>query len=327
MSERTSQPDGNGTGTPTVSGGDKWTVSTEDRSARSVLPDGTRHVTETVLSSIYHPIDSKNPVIVKCGILFVIGVFNLIGNSIVLAVFKRTPRLRTKAFTLLFSLTVADLVSGLDIFFYIPYQLVTYVFGSSPCDSVMMIAVLTGPVRYPMMLTVSHICFISVERFIAISFPLHYESWVTDTTMKIVISVIWILPGIMSATFFLFISRINWTTCAIRGAVLQLSVSDVTYILFAFTVTLVLYSRIMMIALHQRAKINAEVSCSPTSFYICERNRKFIRLNFSDLFFFRTKRLKTLHKCCHGSTIVIGVIQGFVPKSVDLTCYGEQLEL
>lgn len=269
MSKAINRPDEyTSSGTLSVSRGTVWTSADEDHNTRSVLLDVNKQVTASLLSAIYHPIDSRDPAIVKCGILFVIGVTNLIGNSIVLAVFKRTPRLRTKAFTLLISLTVADLVNGLDVFLYIPYSLITYVFSASPCDSIMLVAVLTGPVRYPMMLTMSHIGFISVERFIAISFPLHYESWVTDKTLRVAIAVIWILPGIMSATFFLFISRINWTTCAIRGAVLQVSVFDVTYILITFIVTLVLYSRIMMIALHQRARINAEVSHLPTSYWV-----------------------------------------------------------
>jgi hypothetical protein len=232
----------------------------ENRSIRSIFLDEDQRVTAKILSPIHNPLDSRGPVIVKSGFMLVIGVCSVIGNSIALTAFRKSQRLRTKAFTLLFSLTVADLVTGMYTFFYIPYILIAYVFTASPCDSITLVAVLTGPARYPMILTISHVGFMSVERFIAVSFPLYYEAWITEKVLRITIAVAWILPGIMSSTFFLFISRINWTTCTIGDAVLQVLIFDISYILFVFILTVVLYSRIMMTAMHQRAKIKAQVS-------------------------------------------------------------------
>jgi 7 transmembrane receptor (rhodopsin family) len=228
---------------------DVWTlVNSKDDVTRGMFTVQKQPTISTILSPINHALDSRDPVIVKSGILLLISIVNVIGNSIALTAFRKTPRLRTKTFTLLFSLTVADLIIGLEIFFYIPYQLLVYVFSASPCDNIILVAVLSAPQRYPLVVTMSYVGLISVERFIAISYPLQYEAWITDRTMRVATAVGWILPAVLSSTFFLFIG------------ILQALFFDVTYMLFIMTVTIVLYSRIMMIALHQRARINAEVS-------------------------------------------------------------------
>jgi 7 transmembrane receptor (rhodopsin family) len=239
---------------------DVWSpVSAVDQGATSASV--VNHpVTSWILQPINHALDSRGPVIVKSGLMFLIVVINVVGNGIALAAFRKKPKLRTKTFLLLYSLTVADLVTAVDIIIYTPYQLVVYVFSANPCDNIILVAVFTAPVRYPLLLTLSHIGVISAERFIAISYPLHYEAWITDRTMRLALAVTWILPAILASSFFSFLSRINRETCTITGAVLQAFVFDSTFIAITFVVTVVLYTRILMVALRQRARINAEVS-------------------------------------------------------------------
>lgn len=75
--------------------------------------------TTTLLSLIDHALDSRNPVIVKAAILLTVSVIGLIGNSFALTTIRVTPKLRTKTFLLLSSLTVSDLVTALTMFWYV----------------------------------------------------------------------------------------------------------------------------------------------------------------------------------------------------------------
>jgi hypothetical protein len=179
--------------------------------------------------------------------------------GIALATIRKTPKLRTKTYALLSSLTVSDLVTGLTMFWVIAYQLAVYVFSESPCPYILPIAILTFPQRVPPAVSMAHVGLISVERYIAVVHPLQYETWVSDKTIKIMIAFGWIFPAVPSSIFLMNISRIDWQTCTIAAVVLQAAIIDISYLMIMMVVILVLNTRILITALHQRAKINAEV--------------------------------------------------------------------
>jgi hypothetical protein len=231
-----------------------------DSAVNLTMTDGGEFLIVSVSPAIHVPYDSRDPVIVKAGVMLAVAMVNLVGNGIALAAIWRTPKLRTKTFALLASLTVADLLSGLTMLWVVAYQLLVYVFSEDSCLNIMLVATLSTPSRFPTYVSTTHAWMISIERFIAIAYPLYYQRLVTDATVKWMVAFSWIFPGFVAATFWLFIARIDWTTCSITSAAFQSTLVDTICLLVVFTTVVVLYSRILTIALKQRAKIDAEVS-------------------------------------------------------------------
>jgi hypothetical protein len=217
-------------------------------------------VPTNVLPSIFHSLDSRNPVIVKSGILFFISLVGFVGNGIALATLRLTPKLRTKTYTLLASLTVSDILVGLTLLWTIGYQLVVYVFSADPCSYVVLVAALAWPARVPIAITIMHVGLISIERYVAVVHPFRYEAHFTDRTIKLMIAFGWIFPGIPCAMYMTYVGRINWQTCTITASVLQSAIMDTCYISLVIAVIVVLHTCVLATALRQRSKINAAVS-------------------------------------------------------------------
>jgi len=140
------------------------------------------------------------PAIVRAILLIPMAVFNLTGNGFTLATIRRTPRLWTKTNFILASMLVANLMSGLFMFWYIPFLVVVYVFNN-PCHYNVLRAVLTFVVKTPGLVSVYHLVLISVERYIAIVFPLHYENKFTDRTLKWSLSACWVCGTVLQFSF------------------------------------------------------------------------------------------------------------------------------
>jgi hypothetical protein len=153
----------------------------------------------------------------KAVIMIFFAVIGLIGNGISLVTIKRTPKLRTKTYALLASLTLSDFLTGLFVFWVTTYQMIAYVFSANPCSYIMLVAILTCPQKIPSGATIMHVSLISVERFIAVVHPLHYETWVTDTTIKGMIAFGWVFPICLSLFYLTYISRIDWENVYNQG--------------------------------------------------------------------------------------------------------------
>jgi hypothetical protein len=232
----------------------------------SFIPhDGTRItdnplvITTSSFDQVYE-IDSRNPVIVKSIALLLFTLIGFVGNGIALATIWKTPKLRTKTYALLSSLTVSDLLTGLTMCWFVAYQLVAYVFNENRCSYILMVAILAFPQRVPLGVTIAHVGLISIERYIAVVHALHYERLMTYTTIKIMIAFGWIFPLVPTSIYLTFIGRIDWQTCTIVAFTLQAAIIDVCYIMIVIIVILFIYIRILITALRQRAKINSEVS-------------------------------------------------------------------
>jgi 7 transmembrane receptor (rhodopsin family) len=173
---------------------------------------------------------------------------------------RMTPKLHTKTYALLASLTMSDLLAGMTLLWIVGNELIVFVFNENPCSYVVLVALLAWPSRVPVAITIMHIGLISVERYIAVVHPLRYNMWITDTTIKFMIAFGWIFPGISCASYLTYLSRINWQTCTVMASVLQSAIMDICYIKIMLIVILVLHTCILIKAMRQRAKINDEVS-------------------------------------------------------------------
>jgi len=112
-----------------------------------------------------------------------VQIFNLCGNGFTLITIRMTPRLWTKTNFILASQLVADVMIATLTFWYNPFLLAVYMFNN-PCRFNMVIAALTPLMKVAPLASSFHLILISVERYIAIVYPLHYETKFTDRTLK-----------------------------------------------------------------------------------------------------------------------------------------------
>jgi hypothetical protein len=203
--------------------------------------------------------ESRTSVAIKCGLFSFVSIIGFIGNGTALATIRKTPKLRTKTYALLASLTVSDLLVGSTLYWFIASLMLMEIYSGNPCAYITKVAAFAGPQRYAAAVTMMHVCLVSVERYIAIVHPLHYEAWVTDTVIKIIVAIGWIVPIIPCSFYFMQITRINWSTCTVVASVLQMATTDICYIVSITCAIIVLNSSILFSALRQRAKINAQV--------------------------------------------------------------------
>ena len=126
--------------------------------------------------------------------------FTVLLNVLVIQAVKTRPRLRTNSNILLACLAVTDALSGLlGQPSYILWR-ITLIFGISSSQAV---ASFNYDVMAALVLaSYLHLMLVTFERLVAIKFTMHYSSIMTHNTIKITVSVFWIisfLGGVFSA--------------------------------------------------------------------------------------------------------------------------------
>ncbi|KAK3732422.1 hypothetical protein QZH41_006416 [Actinostola sp. cb2023] len=120
--------------------------------------------------------------------LIVLAVFIILINILVPVLFVRNRFLRTKTNMLLVSLAIADLVMG---FIGIPMFITCNAFYQFPSYAgVCFTAAVVY--RFIAVSTIFHIFAITIERYIAVSYPFNYVVWVNMRRLRIVIASIWV---------------------------------------------------------------------------------------------------------------------------------------
>ncbi|XP_018426194.1 PREDICTED: growth hormone secretagogue receptor type 1-like [Nanorana parkeri] len=138
------------------------------------------------------------PVTIICIVLFVLGVT---GNLITILIFKRYKDMRSTVNMYLSSMAVSDIL----IFLCLPSDLYRiwkykpYIFGDFICK---FLIYLSETCTYS---TILHITTVSVERYLAICFPLKAKIMITKKRVKIIIGILWIIASVTSGpVLFLF---------------------------------------------------------------------------------------------------------------------------
>jgi len=203
------------------------------------------------------------PVIMRVTILILFTVFNLSGNGFTLITIRLTPRLWTKTNFILASMMVADVITGvLMMFWYVPFLLVVFVFNN-PCHYNVLITVLTPLHKITIHVSILHLLLVSVERYIAIVYPLQYETKFTDRTLKWSISAMW-ATGIMSGmSYALWVINADLSKCDLIPV--QYHLVDVIFGYLPVCISMfICHGKILAIAWRQRQRIEP-MSANPAA--------------------------------------------------------------
>ena len=122
----------------------------------------------------------------------IVGVFGTLGNLLVCVVVATNPRLHRSSNYLLFSLAIADLIVTMSCEpVFVAYLGVRTFFNGCATNLNQAYRILT---RLSCTASVVHMAAISVDRFIAIVYPLRYKSIIDNYGLKILLITSWVLP-------------------------------------------------------------------------------------------------------------------------------------
>ena len=188
------------------------------------------------------------------GLIILAAVF---GNSLILTSLYRFTCLQTKTNVFVLNLAIADLFLAVLAMPFTLVSSITYdwIFGTVMCQ---ILGALNSIFCEASICTLT---FVSIERFIAIVYPLNYETLITTKRVKIVISCIWLQAVICVFSTFIFsefkflkfeaVCTVNWE----RNFAYTLIFAFI-FLFVPFLITAVLYCIILKTAIRQRRCIN-----------------------------------------------------------------------
>lgn len=197
-------------------------------------------------------------VIVKSALLFLLMFVGLFGNSLVLVAYWTTPRLWTKSNMLVASFASIDMLeTGPTIIFYVAYHLLVYVFFNDSCKYRQLVAILIPLQRLPTNVIEFHMFSIGMDRYFAITNPLHYETKITETKVRIAIACCWLYGCWYCALSFAFLANVDWASCDPVYPTLLFPILDFLTNPVAILALVIIYGKILHIAMKHRSQIDA----------------------------------------------------------------------
>jgi len=196
--------------------------------------------------------NASTAVFVRAAILSTVAVINLCGNGFTLITIRKTPRLWTKTNFILASMLVANIMTAVLTFWYVPFILVVYVFNN-PCRFNVVVAALTPLMKMTPLASNFHLILISVERYIAIVYPLHYETKFNNRTLKWALFAAWVTGIFFGMTYALWLINADHRKCSFIPAAYHL-VDLLGYIPVCISL-FICYGKIISIAWRRRRRI------------------------------------------------------------------------
>jgi len=206
-------------------------------------------------SAGHRPMSLAISMFLRVAILIIVHVFNLGGNGFTLVTIRMTPRLWTKTNFILASMLLSNIVTGVFAFWYSPFVIAVYVFNN-PCRFNVAIAALTPLMKMTPLASIFHLILISVERYIAIVYPLHYESKFTDRTLKWAIFSMWASGIFAGMTYTLWLIDADLRRCILIPV--QYNLVEVLAYAFACISMFICYGKILAISRRHRRRIEVE---------------------------------------------------------------------
>jgi hypothetical protein len=216
-----------------------------------------------------HTAPSPLPTIV---LLYVMMVFNVVGNGVTLAVIKTSQSLWNKTNYILASLTASCLVTGLSVLYLNAYLIFISFFTTNPCPCFANLCVCsTNPCKHrvlisligsfyamPSYATALHLIVICVDQYVAIVHPFLYETKLTDRVIVMMIGAAWVVGALLGGSYAMWLIRINSPACPVMPRTYQ--IIDILLYGLVSIVIFAAYTKILHVAKIQRSKINAELA-------------------------------------------------------------------
>ena len=257
---------------------------------------------------------------VEASILGLIIIAAIVGNTLILASLYRFSCLQTKTNVFVLNLACADLLLAVLAMPFTMVSSITYnwIFGPFMCT---VQAVLNSLFCEASIMT---LLFVSLERFIAIVFPLKYETIMTPKTVKFIMGYTWFHALLCASSTFAFsrfvflefesICTVDWSYNFAYTLVFAMC-----FLYIPFIITAVLYCVILQAAIRQRKRVGViKVGELVTDDNGClNNNRAKITRNAC-----RSEK-KTLKE--RKATIIIAIVVGtfcvcWFPHSVGVFC-------
>uniref|UniRef100_UPI00358FCF3E beta-2 adrenergic receptor-like n=1 Tax=Myxine glutinosa TaxID=7769 RepID=UPI00358FCF3E len=193
-------------------------------------------------------------------LLCTIVLVTVFGNVVAVTAIARFRRLQSQTNYLIMSLACADLLMGLIVipFSGTPIVFKTWYFGEKFCDFLIALDIMCVTA------SIDTLCVIAVDRYVAVTSPLRYETLMTKRRARIVIVVVWIISALVS---FLPIHT-GWSKDASTNStgsaeqcefVIPVSyaiASSIVSFYLPLSVMVITYSKVFRAAKIQLAKIN-----------------------------------------------------------------------
>src|SRR6218665_217017 len=231
-----------------------WSTESSSQGAGGIV--STEQSYKTSGSSPTQLSSDKVTMVLKCAALLLIGIIGAFGNTLTLAAIRTTPRLWTKSNMLLAALTATHLGMSTIMFpFYSILNLYVYVIAESSCYYLKAIAA-----SYPVGKFMAHTIFsqfiiIAMDRYIAIIYPLHYETKMTMTVIKFLIGGSFVFGLTISGIYFSYLQYINFSSCGSPYSIVMTAVIDCAVHFTMMLITILVYGRVLLVARKHRSKI------------------------------------------------------------------------
>ncbi|XP_034741897.1 trace amine-associated receptor 13c-like [Etheostoma cragini] len=209
----------------------------------------------------------SDTVLIYIGLCF-ISLLTVTLNLLVIISISHFRQLRTPTNLLLLSLAVSDFFVGLLVFFQIMLIDGCWFLGDLMCTLYLeMSYIITSA-------SVGNMVLISVDRYVAICYPLHYSNKITVRTVIICICLCWIC----SALYNSLIIKDNlkhpgiFNSCSGECVNVVNYIAGVTDLIFTFTapvtVIIVLYMRVFVVAVSQARAMRSHVAAVTLPFSV-----------------------------------------------------------
>ena len=158
--------------------------------------------------------------IVLYGIGILIDIVAICGNTLTLVTITKFRQLRTKSNAIIFSLSLADFMVGITHLIGNIFRLQNEEIVSKMFNQLVTMFVLSSML---------HLLIVATERYIFISYPLKYHTWITNNIISLMIFLPW-LVAFLTYTVPLFMSYLQIPTDvkAFRLTILLVYVAEST---------------------------------------------------------------------------------------------------
>jgi len=234
-------------------------TSSVQEEVTSELPDVNTsmnfNVTVTAINtqSVAGNVSTAIPMI-AVAFLLALAVFGLCGNGFTLITIRMTPRLWTKTNFILASMLVSHFLTGVSMVWSNSYM--PHINGTSPCRFNVVMTSFSLLIKITVYVSGLHYILVSLERYIAIVYPLQYETLVTDRTLKCTIYTVWMIGIFIGMTFALWLINADPSKCAVIPAHYHLL--DVFVYTLDCTSLFICYGRILAISWRHRRRIGPQ---------------------------------------------------------------------